>query len=43
MGEIITGIVTRNIVERLDAPETRPASSKARSMLRNAGVNNITL
>ena len=42
-GEAITGSVTFKMVPSLDAPETRPASSNAWSMLRNAGVNRITL
>jgi len=42
MGGVIKGKVTRSIVRRLDAPDTRAASSSAMSMFRNAGVNNIT-
>ena len=36
------GIVTRNIVLKVDAPATRAASSKAASILRKAGVRMIT-
>ena len=42
MAGIITGIVTRIIVRRFDAPETREASSSERFMFRNAGVSSIT-
>ena len=43
MGEIMIGIVTRTIVRIVDAPETRPASSSAASMLRKIGVSIITV
>ena len=39
----ISGSVTRNMVRRLDAPETRAASPKRTFMFRKAGVISITL
>jgi hypothetical protein len=43
IGAAIIGSVMRHIVVMLDPPATLPASSKALSMLRNAGVRSITL
>ena len=43
MGAIITGTVMRIMVEMLEAPEMRAASSIDWSMFRKAGVNSMTL
>ena len=40
---IMSGSVTRVMVRRFEAPDTRAASSNARFMLRNAGVSSMTL
>ena len=39
----MTGIVIESAVRTVPAPATREASSKAEFMLRNAGVNKMTL